>query len=56
MTWTLSELAAIAEIIGLIAIVPSLLFVGVQLARGNREFRAASTQAVLASERDGNPG
>lgn len=52
MTWTLSELAAIAEILGLIAIVPSLIFVGVQLARGNREARAATYQAAMKSEID----
>ncbi len=50
MTWTLSELASIAEILALVAIVPSLIFVGVQIARGNREARAASVQAALFSE------
>ena len=50
MTWTLSELAAIAEILGLVAIVPSLIFVGVQLARANREARAATLQAAMFSE------
>jgi len=34
--------SGLAETIGLLAIVPSLLFVGVQLARGNREARAAA--------------
>ena len=50
MNWTLSELAAIAEILGLIAIVPSLIFVGIQLVRSNREARAAITQAIMESE------
>jgi len=54
MTWTLSELASLAEIIGLLAIIPSLLFVGVQLARGRREIRAATLQATLTSERELN--
>lgn len=52
MTWTLSELAAVAEILGLIAIVPSLIFVGVQLQRGNREARAASIQATMDADRE----
>ena len=52
MTWTLQELASIAEILGLIAIVPSLIFVGVQLGRGNREARAAAFQAAMKSEID----
>ena len=51
-TWTLSELAALAEIIGLIAIIPSLIFVGVQLYRGNRETRAATIQSAINSELD----
>ncbi len=50
MTWTLSELAAIAEILGLIAIVPSLIFVGIQLARANRETRARTIQSALDSQ------
>ena len=50
MTWTLSELASIAEIVGLVAIVPSLIFVGVQLMRGNREARAATIQATMDSD------
>ena len=54
MNWTLSELASIAEIIGLIAIFPSLIFVGIQLVRGNRESRAATIQAALASENSFN--
>ena len=50
MTWTLSELGSIAEIVGLLAIVPSLIFVGAQLARGNREARASTIQAIMNSE------
>ncbi len=50
MTWTLSELASVAEIVGLLAIVPSLIFVGVQLVRGNREARATTTQLAVQSE------
>ena len=50
MTWTLTELAAIAEIVGVIAIVPSLIFVGVQIQRSNRETRAATVQAASNSE------
>lgn len=52
MTWTLSELASVAEILGLLAIVPSLIFVGVQLVRGNREARATTTQLAVQSEMD----
>ena len=50
MTWTLSELGSIAEIVGLLAIVPSLIFVGVQLARGNRGARASTIQSIMNSE------
>lgn len=50
MTWTLSELASIAEILGVIAIFSSLIFVGIQLNRSNREARAATIQATLSSE------
>lgn len=52
MNWTLSELASIAEILGLIAIFPSLIFVGVQLARSSREARAATLQAAASSQLD----
>jgi hypothetical protein len=52
MTWTLSEFAAVAEILGLVAIIPSLIFVGVQLQRGNREARAASIQATMDADRE----
>lgn len=50
MLWTLSELALIAEILGLVAVVPSLIFVEVQLMRGNREARAATIQATMDSD------
>ena len=46
----LTDWAAIAEILGAIAVVISLLFVGLQLSDGNRETRAATTQASLGSE------
>ena len=52
VTWTLSEFAAVAEILGLVAIVPSLIFVGVQLQRGNCEARAASIQATMDADRE----
>ncbi|HEY5622495.1 MAG TPA: hypothetical protein VIV14_01965 [Gammaproteobacteria bacterium] len=50
MDLTLPEFAAIAEILGLVALVPSLIFVGVQLKRGNREARAATMQAAMVSD------
>jgi len=50
MTWTLSELASVAEILGLLAIVPSLIFVGVQLVRGNREARATTNELAVQFE------
>ena len=50
MTWSLTEIAAVAEIIGLLAIVPSLIFVGVQLVRANRETRASTMQSALDSQ------
>ena len=46
----LQEYALIAEIIGGIAIVASLVFVGMQITEGNREARAATIQAVLNAE------
>jgi len=52
MTWALADIAAVAEILGLIAVVPSLIFVGVQLARSNREARAATIQATMDSDRE----
>ena len=50
MTRNLSDLASIAEILGAVAIVVSLIFVGFQINDGNREARAATTQASLDSE------
>jgi hypothetical protein len=52
MTWALADIAAVAEILGLVAVVPSLIFVGVQLARSNREARAATIQATMDSDRE----
>jgi len=46
----LSDLASIAEIIGLVALVPSLIYVGLQIRTGNRETRAATIQSTLSSE------
>ena len=42
--------ASIAEIFGAVAIVISLVFVGFQINDGNRETRAATSQAVLDAE------
>ena len=50
MTRNLSDLASIAEILGAVAIVVSLIFVGFQINDGNREVRAATTQASLDTE------
>ena len=47
-----SKLADYSEIIGSIAVVLSLIFVGIQLNDGNLETRAATTQAALQSEMD----
>jgi len=52
MTWALADIAAVAEILGLVAVVPSLIFVGVQLQRSNREARAAIIQATMDSDRE----
>jgi len=46
------KLANYAEIIGSTAVVLSLIFVGLQLNEGNRETRAATTQAAIQSEMD----
>ena len=50
MKKTLSDWASIAEILGAVAVVVSLLFVGFQINDGNRETRAARIQAALDSE------
>ena len=50
MKLKLSDWASIAEILGAIAIVVSLLFVGFQISDSNRETRAATVQAALDSE------
>ena len=47
-----SKLADYAEVIGSIAVVLSLLFVGMQVSGGNRVARAATIQASLQSEMD----
>lgn len=46
----LSDLASIAEIVGFVALVPSLIYVGLQIRKGNRETRAATIQSTLSSE------
>jgi hypothetical protein len=46
----LSDWASIAEILGAVAIVISLIFVGLQISEGNSETRAATTQAALDAE------
>ena len=47
-----SKLADYSEIIGSVAVVLSLIFVGMQLNEGNRETRAATTQVALQSTMD----
>jgi len=47
-----SKLADYDEVIGSIAVVLALLFVGMQVSEGNRETRTATTQASLQSEMD----
>jgi len=46
----LAEWASIAEILGAVAIVISLLFVGFQISDGTRETRAATVHASLDTE------
>ncbi len=50
MNQRLSNLASLAEIIGAVGVVTSLIFVGLQLNEGNRETRAATLQAATDSE------
>ena len=50
MKTRLQEYALLADIIGGLAIVISLIFVGLQINQGNKETRAATIQAVLDSE------
>ena len=47
---TLEQYALLAEILASAAVVLSLLFVGVQLARANRETRASTMQAAMFRE------
>lgn len=49
---TLEHYAYLAEIIGSLAIIASLVFVGVQLSHANRESRAAAMQAAMLTEVD----
>lgn len=46
----LSDLASVAEIVAAAGIIVSLLFVGFEIRDGNRETRAATTQAALDAE------
>ena len=50
MASKLSDLASLAEIVAAFGVIVSLLFVGFQIADGNRETRSATVQAVLDSE------
>jgi hypothetical protein len=50
MTWKLSNVASIAEIIAAIGIIFSLIFVGLQINEGNQETRAATIQAAAGAE------
>ncbi len=47
---SLQDWGAIGELIGGVAIIVSLLYVGVQIKLGNRETKAATLQATLDSE------
>ena len=47
---SLQDWGAIGELLGGVAIIVSLLYVGLQLKHGNRETRAATLQATLDSE------
>jgi hypothetical protein len=49
---TLEQYAFVFEILGSVAVVISLVFVGIQLARANRESRSATTQAAMFREMD----
>ena len=50
MKLKLSDIASIAEIAAAIGVVVSLVFVGFQINEGNRETRAATSQAMFDSE------
>ena len=47
---SLQEWGALGELVGGVAIIVSLLYVGVQIKLGNRETKAATLQAALNSE------
>ena len=47
---SLQDWGAIGELVGGIAIIVSLLYVGLQIKHGNKEARAATLQATLDSE------
>ena len=50
MTWKLSNVASIAEIVAAIGVICSLIFVGIQINEGNQETRAATIQAAAEGE------
>ncbi len=50
MNRKLSDWASIAEMVAAFGVIVSLIFVGFQIADGNNETRAATTQAALDSE------
>ncbi len=52
MKLKLSELASVAEIVASIAVILSLIFVGLQLSEGNRVTRATTNQLAVQSEID----
>jgi hypothetical protein len=47
---SLQDWGAIGELIGGVAIIVSLIYVGLQIKHGNQEARAATLQATLDSE------
>ena len=47
---TLEQYAWLAQLLGSVAVVISLIFVGIQLARANNESRAATMQAAMFRE------
>ncbi len=50
MEWNLANIAMMSEIVGMFAIVASLIFVGVQISSSNREARAATLQTAMNTE------
>ena len=52
MKLKLSKLASVAEIVASVAVILSLIFVGLELSEGNRVTRASTTQLAVQSEID----